>query len=145
MYFVRSKVSGRWSTIDLFDANREKYAERYLVQVLDQAGRWSVDSQPVDVQQGYCLSFGSQADANYFINARRAREVLVEPEMAVGFVFEGDAKYFCDRGLAEIMGPREVEDMFERIRQMSEPQQAEAHDEAPAEQAAPKAKKRGKK
>lgn len=112
MFFVRSRVSGKWSTVDVHDIHGNKYAEKILVRVTQEVGRWSIDHRPVDVEPGLCVSFLNHGDAEWFMSQGRAEMFGVEPGSVVPFELEGDAQHFVRTGQGDLLSQREVEEML---------------------------------
>lgn len=111
MFFVRATVSGVWRSVDVVDHGGYKLGEKALIMCLE-AGRWSVDGRPVEVQPGLAVSFRDPNDAQWFLDQRRASIITVEPESVVMFESEIDAQFYVRSGLGELMSNREVEAIF---------------------------------
>jgi hypothetical protein len=115
MFFVRSHVSGKWSTVDVHDLNGNKYGEKILVRVVHENGRWSVDHRPVEVEPGLCVSFLNHGDADWFMQQGRAEMFGVEPNTIVAFALELDAQHFVRTGQGVMLSTREVEEMMAEL------------------------------
>lgn len=109
--WVRATASGVWGAIDIVDGSGFKVGEKVLVMAL-QPGRWCIDSRPIDVIPGLCVSAKNRDDVQYFLDQRRASMVTVEPDMAVMFETEADAMHFVRAGLGDRMSRREVEQLL---------------------------------
>lgn len=149
MFFVRAQTTGVWSSVDICDRAGNKMGEKRLIMAKVQ-GPWCVDHRRIDVVPGLCISAVNHADAQWFLDQDNACLVQVEPETVVMFADEGDALFYVRAGLGEMMGQREVDDMFAAVRAAQEAEGAQAEDGeqgdqgGPAQEADRAARKRGR-
>lgn len=137
MFFVRSRVSGKWSTIDVHDIHGNKFGEKLLVRVTREVGAWSVDHRAVQVEPGLCVSFLNHGDADWFMQQGRAEMFGVEPGLIVAFELESDAMHFVRTNQGELLSTREVEEMMAELhaahaaaeQEVEEPQQQQGEGE----------------
>lgn len=148
VYWVRSRVSGRCPNIDTYDFRGDKTGEKVVVRVAEQVGQWCIDSRPVAVENGLCVSFVNMGDAQYFVDQGRAEYIAIEPGTPLAFELESDANWFVRKGLADLMSKAEVTEMFavaqaqyEAAQRANEPEEKPA---APAQQKRAAGGKRGK-
>ncbi len=114
---------------------------RYLVRVLVEEAKWSIDGAGVDVEQGLVVSFAREDDAKYFLSAHGRREsprcepVWVAAGMIVAFHDRSDAQFFVDSGKAEAISEDEFVAIVNAQRQEA-PVDAVAEDVAQEQPAA---------
>lgn len=110
-FWVRATTSGVWRATDVLDGGGYKLGEA-LVIMAREAGSWCIDGRPINVIPGLCITCKGHADAEYFLNQRRASMVTVEPDVAVMFEREDDAMFFVRAGVGDRMSRREVEQLL---------------------------------